>query len=146
MQSRLIASLLAAPLLAAGLMCAPARADDSEARLNALERQIRALQGELQHVRRDMAAHNEQVRALAKQSALAEARISHGGVETAAGVPPIPPGYALVPIRNGSTPGGVALARIEPEAPPEPKLPMGAFRVGGVTVTLGGFIEATGIY
>ena len=84
MQSRLIASLLAATPLAAGLMCAPARADDSEARLNALERQIRALQGELQHVRRDMAAHNEQVRALAKQSALAEARISHGGVETAA--------------------------------------------------------------
>jgi hypothetical protein len=133
--------LLATPL-AAGLCCQPARADDSEARLNALERQIKALQSELQHVRRDLAVHNQQVKDVQAQAARAQAAADARAVTQP--IPPIPAGYALVPAAPGATPGSVVL---EPtEAQQGPKLPLGTFEVGGVRVTLGGFIEAAGIF
>ena len=121
--------------LAAGL---PARAQDSEVRLNALSRQIQVLQAELQHVKRDLAVHNEQVKALAQKAERSQP------APALAVMPNIPAGYALVPAGPGSAPGSVVLVQTQvPEGPP---LPMGTFKVGGVTVTLGGFIEAAGIY
>ncbi|MEJ0048515.1 MAG: hypothetical protein WDN04_22190 [Rhodospirillales bacterium] len=114
--------LLFATALATPLCCHPARADDSETRLNTLSRQIRELQNELQHVKHDLAVHNQQVKAIALQAERAEAaRSSYAAIQA-------------IPV----------LASAEPPEPP--KLPMGTFRVGGVTVTLGGFIEAAGIY
>jgi TolA-binding protein len=136
-------SLLLATALASSMAGSAARAqDNSETRLNSLERQIRALESELQHVKRDMAVHNQQVKALAQQAARAQAV-----TETHSVLQPgqsIPPGYALVPASPGATPGSVVLAKTE--APEGPPLPMGSFRVGNVTVTLGGFIEAAGIF
>ena len=43
-------------------------------------------------------------------------------------------------------PPKVAIAAPAPATPPEPPLPPGAFRVGGLTVTLGGFAAAEGVY
>jgi hypothetical protein len=119
-----------------------AHAEDSETRLNALERQIHALQAELQHVKHDLSVHNQEVRAMQAQAAH-----QHAGMETRSVLQPtptIPPGYALVQASPGSTPGSVVLARIQ-EAPEE-KLPPGQFRVGNVTITLGGFIDTTAIW
>jgi hypothetical protein len=134
--------LLAATAIATGLAGTPAKAQDSDARLSTLEHQIRALEAELQHVKRDLAVHNQQVKALSQQAARA-----HSASETQAVLQPapqIPPGYALVPAAPGATPGTVVLARTE--APEEPKLPLGTFRIGNVTVSLGGFIEMAGIF
>ena len=134
-------TLLFASALTAGVCC-NARADDSEARLNALERQIKALQAELQHVRHDLAVHNQQVKEVQAQAARAQATADARTVTQP--MPPIPAGYALVPAAPGATPGSVMLAPTV--AQQGPKLPLGTFEVGGVRVTLGGFIEAAGIF
>jgi hypothetical protein len=135
------AHLLVTAALGATFCSGAALADDSDARLNALERQIRALQAELQHVKHDMAVHNQEVKAIQSQAAHLQS-----GTETRAVLqtPVIPPGYALVQTAPGSTPGNVVLEHVQ--APPGPKLPLGTFQVGGVQVTLGGFIEAAGIW
>lgn len=134
------ALLLATSLTAAGLPVL-ARADDGS-QLSSIERQIKALQAELQHMKHDMAARNEQMRAVQQQAAHAQAAADARNV----GAPPaysVPPGYALVPATQGPN-GTVVLAKTaEPE---QPKLPMGTFMVGGVRVTLGGFIEEAGIF
>lgn len=119
-----------------------ARADDSDARLNTLERQIKALQSELQHVRHDLAVHSQQVKDAQAQAARAQAAADARAVTQP--MPTIPAGYALVPASPGATPGSVVLAPTE--AQQGPKLPPGTFDVGGVRVTLGGFIEAAGIF
>jgi multidrug efflux pump subunit AcrA (membrane-fusion protein) len=122
---------------------AEAPADQSEARLSTLERQIRSLEAELQHVKRDMAVHNQQVKALEQQAARSHAAAaSHDTVLRP--YQAIPPGYALVPASPGAAPGTVELAQVA--APEEPKLPMGTFRVGNVEVTLGGFVESAAIW
>src|SRR5258708_29154042 len=54
--------------------------------------------------------------------------------------PQIPPGYTLVPTANAMT---TAQAAPTPDSPP---LGKGQFRVGGVTINLGGFVELDGIY
>jgi hypothetical protein len=134
------ALLLATSVAAAGLPVR-ARADDGS-QLSSIERQIKALQAELQHMKRDMAVRNEQMRAVQQQAAHAQAAADARNV----GAPPayaVPPGYALVPATQGPN-GTVVLAKTaEPE---QPKLSMGTFMVGGVRVTLGGFIEEAGIF
>ena len=130
-------ALLLATSLAAMAATHPALAEDGDARLNTLERQIQAMQSELRTLKHDMAVHNQEVRAATAQAARAQATAERRAVLQ---TPAIPSGYALV---AGSTPGSVALAPIEP---PPPKLPPGTFDLGGVRVTLGGFIEAAGIF
>jgi uncharacterized coiled-coil protein SlyX len=117
-----------------------ALADDTEARIDALARQIHAQQIELQRLKHDLAERTEQMHAM-------QARM---GETPAARVPPvpvmpvIPQGYALVPAAPGAAPGSVVLARAEP--PAEKPLPKGSFQVGAVNVQLGGFFEAAGFY
>jgi Tfp pilus assembly protein PilN len=136
------AALLAATAAAAVISAVPAKAADSEARLNALARQIQALQAELRNLKRDMAEHQREVHEVQAQAAHAQATADQHAVLQ--GMPQIPPGYALVPAAPGSTPGSVQLADIDEIIP---KLKQGSFEVGGgVRVTLGGFIEAAGIF
>ena len=115
-----------------------ALADDTEARINALARQMRAQQAELEHLKRDLAERGQQMKAL--QARLA----AHPPAPTqvAPVMPSIPAGYALVPAGPGSAPGSVVLARAE--APKEKQLPKGSFDVGAINVQLGGFFEAAG--
>jgi hypothetical protein len=129
--------LLRATAVAAVCGGSTAHAEDGAARLNALERQIQAMQAELRHMKHDLAVHNQEVKTAQVQAAHAQATADQRAVLQP---PPVPAGYALV---AGTTPGSVALAPIEP---PAPKLPAGTFQVGGVRVTLGGFIEAAGIF
>jgi hypothetical protein len=135
--------LLFATALTAASLPLHARAQDGASQLTAIEKQIKALTAELQHMKHDMAVRNEQIKAVQAQAAQAQAAATARGIVQP---PPfaVPPGYALVPAQPGQN-GTVVLAKTE-EAPPEHKLPLGTFEVGGVRVTLGGFIEAASIF
>jgi hypothetical protein len=126
---RLAAAAVAASLVAP-LLATPARADDATNQMPEIQHQISALQAELARVKRDLAAQS------AKQRA-AQAKM----VPVAAPTPQIPAGYTLVP----ATPNAATTAQAAP-TPSGPPLGKGQFRVGGVTITLGGFTELTGIY
>jgi len=121
-------------LSAAGIPAALAQSTDSQ--LSSIEKQIKALQAELRHMKQEAAERDRELKA-ARAAPPAPTQV-------APVMPQIPAGYALVPAAPGSAPGSVVLARAE--APPEKKLPQGAFQVGAVTVTLGGFLEDASIY
>jgi hypothetical protein len=130
-------ALLSATALALTAMgSAGAFADDTD-RLASIEKQIKALQAELRHVKAESAERDRQLKA-------AQAAAMHAPPPPVSTMPVIPPGYALVPATPGSTPGSVVLAKAV--APPEKKLPIGTFQVGAVNVTLGGFLEGASIY
>jgi len=126
---RLTAAAVAISLVAP-LLTTPARAADANDQLPEIQHQIAALQAELARVKRDLASQS------AKQRA-AQAKM----VPVAAPAPQIPPGYTLVP----ATPNAMTTAQAAP-IPSGPPLGKGQFRVGGVTITLGGFVELAGIY
>jgi hypothetical protein len=134
--------MAAASLTAICLNSATASADEGDARLITIEKQIKALSAELQHMKRDMAARTEQFRSAQRQAARSQSAADSRGVTEPMPFR-VPPGYALVPATRGEN-GQVVLAKTEDDA--QPKLPLGTFMVGGVRVTLGGFIEAAGIF
>ena len=139
--------------LTASATQAHAQADD--ARLQSIEHQIQSLQSELRHMKSDLAARNHEISAAREAAARAnaaadlarQAQASPGassGFATA--LPQVPNGYALVRTNGPGEPEHLVLERVEIAPPEGPPLPQGAFRVGDVTVTLGGFIELAGIY
>ncbi len=145
-------ALLGATGMALLAQCLPAQAAD-DATLGRIEKEIAALQAELKHVKRSLAARDQAVRDARAEAAQARSQVAAApptGYATGGLIPQIPQGYALVPARPGSAPGSVELAREEPgpsmsttvEGKP---LPPGTFRLGGVTVQIGGFIEAASI-
>ncbi|MBV9784600.1 MAG: hypothetical protein JO264_12350 [Acidisphaera sp.] len=137
----LLATTVMAGLLSGG---ASAEAQQSDQRLNAIEAQIKSLQDELQRVRRDLrAAQLRSAQFRATQEA-ARANAAAGSVQptTAAPAPPAQPAPPPATLQ-AAAPNAPASAPPQPGAPPEP---LGSFRVGGVTVQLGGFIEAAGIF
>ncbi len=136
-------ALLAATALCAALLGASsAAAQVSPDQLSSIEKQIAALKAELRHLKQETAERDRQLSA-ARQAA--SDRASTPPVTQLAPVmPQIPAGYALVPASPGSAPGSVVLARAE--APKAKKQPLGTFQVGGMTVTLGGFIAADSVF
>ena len=150
------AGLMAATALCSvGVAAGPALADETSSQISSIEKQIRSLEGQLNHMKRDMSSRNEEVKAARKEAATAsrqarEAEERMGPIRydlNGRPLPPgplsAPPGYAYSgsdgsPYRNvAGYPNYVASG---------PKLKQGQFAVGGVRVTLGGFIEAAGIY
>jgi hypothetical protein len=130
-------ALLLASALSLSAVGAPAAlAQASDAQLSSIEKQIKALQAELRQMKAEAAERDRELKA-ARATPPAPTQV-------APVMPQIPAGYALVPAGPGSTPGSVVLARAE--APKEKPLPMGAFQVGAVTVTLGGFLEDASIF
>jgi hypothetical protein len=127
--------LFLASALSLGCLSGAALAQDSSSQLNSIEKQIRALQAELHRLKAEAAQRDRELRA---------ARAAPAPVKVAPVMPNIPAGYALVPAAPGSTPGSVVLSHVE--LPSEKKLPQGAFQVGGVTVTFGGFLEGASIF
>ncbi len=122
--------------LAGCLFSAPAGAQDSDsARMNAIEKQINALQQELKQMRADMAKRDAQLRAAQREAAAAHAEAAH-----AAAAPPSPPPTLALP------PVTAPVAQAAPPAPPAPPGKPGEFHLGGLTITIGGYIEAAGIY
>ncbi len=132
--------LLLATALTAASQCRVARAESEDAKLHVLEHQIQMMQGQLRHLEHDMAVHAQEVKAARQQAAHAQATADQRAIVRPSEVPA---GYALMQDVPGTSAGTMTLVPIEP---PAPKLPQGTFQVGGVRVTLGGFIEAAGIY
>ena len=119
--------LLCCSTVLAGVLLTPSRPAlaQTDAQIDTIEKQIRALQAQLGQVKADLQARDRALRAAQKQAKDAQdqaAAASAQAAQIAAAPPPTP------------------------VAPPQPPLPQGAFRVGGLTVTLGGFAAAEGVY
>jgi hypothetical protein len=119
--------LCAAGLAGAGFV-QPAAAQ-SVSQIQSIEQQIKALQSQLNQLKaslasrdRDLKAAQQQAKAAQEQAAAASAQAAQVATPPAPVTPPQPP------------------------APNLPPLPQGAFRVGGLTVTLGGFVALEGVY
>jgi hypothetical protein len=114
-----------------GTLFLQSAAAQSTTALESIETQITALQAQLRQIKTQIAKRDRDLRqaqadaAQARDQALeaATARLSM----SSAAIPP-------------------AVATVVPPAPQPPPLPTGAFRVGAVTVTLGGFAAVEGIY
>jgi hypothetical protein len=110
----------------------------SAAQLQALDRQITTLQAELHRLEKMTARDHAQLRYATRNARGLVAPTNatapgHGAL-----------GYTVPGAFAATLP--VTLAPQVPVAPPEPALPSGSFRVGSVTVTLGGFAAVEGIY
>lgn len=155
---------LRAILLTATVFCGPvvlaghARADSTDTQISAIEKQIRALQGQLNHMKQDLAARSAEVKAARSEAAEAsrqarEAEERSGpsrydGNGQPMAPPPLaaPPGYANYANYPG-TQSPFANVRGNPGYQPSgPGLKQGQFAIGAVRVTLGGFIDATGVF
>ncbi len=135
---------LASTAIILGLLpLTPAHAQ-SAGSITSIESEIKTLQRELQDLKRQMQAKEQAVRAARDDAAQAKEQAA-AAQAAAQARPPAPPGTLLSiapagPLANlpgassGSTPPG------GPAAPPEAT--RGTFRLGGVTITLGGFIAA----
>ena len=132
MSSKLLCASLAGSLLAASALCAPARAQ-ADSRMDVIEQQIQSLQNQLRQLRQDAARRDAQLRAAREDAAQARRQIQ-------ATTAPLPaPVLAPAP---AAPPPPLPAAQTTVAAPQK----MGTFRLGGVTVTLGGFIAAEGVY
>ncbi len=153
-----------AVLLAATTFCSPlawsghALADSTDSQIGSIEKQIRALQGQLNHMKRDLSARSAEVKAARSEAAEASrqareaeersglARYDGNGHPMAP--PPLaaPPGYTNFANYPG-TQAPFANIRGNPGYQPSgPGLKQGQFAIGAVRVTLGGFIDATGVF
>lgn len=128
-------SFLAVALVAGSLFSVPAHAQDA-ASIRNIQEQILQLQAQLKKLQADAAKRDAALKQA--QDDVAQARMEAQAaqkaaaaqpVAAAAAAPAIPPGSALVTIPKY-----------------DPAKPNGKFNLGGVTVTLGGFVDVTGIY
>ncbi len=152
-RSILLASTLLAAVTGGRAMAQPA--DGAAGRMNAIEAQIRGLQDELRAMRRDLAARDAQVRAARQEAAQARAAAQatpggRAGQPAAAGTANAQGGLATTaPPRDGglsdTRAGGETTGEQNASTTPNPT-PNGTIRLGGVSITLGGFIEAAGIF
>ena len=125
-------------MLTSGFRPALAQAS-SDDRMKSIEQQIQALQQELRNVRRDLSAKDAQVRAAQRDAAAAQ--------RAATAAPPPAPLLVPPPLVAQQSP----LPPVKGAPPDATVLPVsttgfGKIQVGGVTITLGGFLEAAGIY
>jgi outer membrane murein-binding lipoprotein Lpp len=119
-------ALLAASTLGGLAFSGPtdARGDD---RLQAIEQQIKALQAELRQVKADQAKRDRTVKAAQQQAKAAQDQAAAASAQAA---------------QIAAAPAAPMIAAPQPEPP----LQKGQFKVGELTVTLGGFAAAEGVY
>jgi hypothetical protein len=139
--------------------------DDTSAQIRAIEQQIHQLQNELAHVRSDLARRDAEVRAARQDAARAQREAQQARTQVAAAPPPAalaapstaglkppPPGFAydvtppVSPLIPPGLPGPFAQGSVGQQQASLVGSKQGTFQVGGVFVTLGGFIEAAGIF
>lgn len=146
-----------------------AQAADPGARMSAIERQIQSLQSELRQMRRDLSSRDAQVRSAQADAARARQEVQAAQTSRSAGRGPQAGQVAGAQGQSsqgfgaqGQGGGGRAGAQGPGEQGPGNQLalqnpteqaqsgqasgPLGTFKVGAVTVKLGGFVEAAGIY
>jgi hypothetical protein len=107
-------------------------AAQSDAQIQSIEQQIKALQSQLNQVKASLTARDRELKAAQQQAKAAQDQAAAAAAASAA-----------------SAQAAHVAATQPPAAPvpePGPPLPQGAFRVGGLTVTLGGFAALEGIY
>jgi hypothetical protein len=109
-----------------GLILAQPAAAQSDTQIQSIQTQIKALQNQLNQVRADLNARDRALKQAQQEARSAQAQAAATSAQIAATPPPARLVVATPP-------------------PPEPPLPQGAFRVGGLTVTLGGFAAVEGI-
>jgi hypothetical protein len=128
-----LASLLLAGTVMSGVLApsGPAVAQDAST-LQSIEAQISKLQSELKQLQHQAAERDAELKRARADASQARSDAQKAVQHAAAPLPAPLPGVIPVPA-----------AEQEAATPP---LPPGAFHVGGVTVTLGGFAAAEGIY
>ncbi len=144
--SRVRWALLLTTALAAW-QAGPARAQGTDARMNAIEAQIRSLQSELARVRRDLRAARARPRPPAP-APVAAASGKPGGAPAAGGGPglQLPASFQPGgPGGQGGAAGGAQDATARQQSG-QASGPLGEFQIGAARVQLGGFIEAAGIF
>ncbi len=145
-----------------------AQATDPGARMTAIERQIQSLQSELRQMRRDLSSRDAQVRSAQADAARARQEVQAAQTRSAGRGPQV----GQVAGAQGQTSHGsevqgqgggaqtgaqgpgqqgpgnqLALQNATEQAQSgQASGPLGTFKVGAVTVKLGGFVEAAGIY
>ena len=139
MESRAVP--IGAAMLACCLLTVPAMAQDPDAaRMNAIEHQIIELQRELRQMRSEMAKRDAALRAAQQQAGVAQAAAAQAAAQAAAARA----AAAASPL-NTTLPAA-SLAQAAPTPPPARPGKPGQFKLGGLTITLGGFIETAGIF
>ena len=129
------AGLLVVTALVGGIVAStPARAQDA-ATLRAIQAQISQLQAQLKQLQRQAAERDAELKRARADSAQAKADASRA-VERASTAPP--PAQAVLAAPPGSLPLTV-------KAPATPDDPVKTIQLGGVQITLGGFVDLTGI-
>ena len=108
-------------------------AAQTDAQIQSIEQQIKALQAQLNQVKTQLMARDRALKAAQQQAKAAQDQAAAASAQAAhvAATMPAP---------------AVAAPAPPPEAPSAPPLPQGTFRVGGLTVTLGGFAALEGLY
>ena len=149
-------ALLCAAAVGGLFQGAPAMAQ-SDAQIQTIQQQIKALQAQLNQLKSNLSERDREVRAAQQQARAAQqqaAAASARAAQVAAAQPQAaatPPSFGAAQQPSGAPAAAAqapaAGAPVGPTgAPAEPQLPLGAFKVGGLTVTLGGFAAAEGIY
>ncbi len=124
-------TLLTATALTSTNVTAMAQTATPDAQIQSIEKQIKLLQQELGKVRQDLSARDAQVKAAQRDAAAAKADAAAARTAPAAQQAALPAVYGapadavIVPVTTSGS---------------------GKMQIGGVTVTLGGFLEAAGIY
>jgi hypothetical protein len=142
---------LACATAAGGLSMAQPALAQSDPRIEAIEREIKSLQVQLGQVKADLAARDRALRSAQEQAraARAEAQAASARAGQVASMRSASPlaGVGSGPVATGPMPPVASGASGSyPAEAPVPPLPKGAIRIGPVTVTLGGFFAAEGVY
>jgi len=132
-------SLLILAGLASALAAGPAAAQDA-ASMKAIQAQIQQLQQQLQKLQADAAKRDMELKKAQDEAAAAKASPMTSIPAAVLSVPStVKPGSAIVTIPpNDKDASGAPVFN--------PNKPNGKFNLGGVTVTLGGFVDLTGMY
>jgi hypothetical protein len=136
------AGLLTASALAGIALAQPASAQSvTDSRIEGIEQQIRSLQGELAKVKSDLATRDRALRAAQDRARAAEDNARAAQDQAAAAS-----AQAVQASQAAQRVAAAPPVAAPPGPPPGPPLPKGTFRIGGITVTLGGFAAGEGVY
>lgn len=141
--------LLAATALTGGLLASHPAAAQSAAQLQSIESQIQQLQAELRRMQHEAANRDAQLKQAQSDAAQARAQSTQAVQQTRVVPAAVPSQPQQGPYVFGSAPAnGPSLAGASPQAIVGTTVDKNnpTFRLGGVTVTLGGFTDVTGLY
>jgi hypothetical protein len=133
---RLLKLVLVSTTAIGGLALSRPAAAQTQTQIDAIEKQIKELQSQLGQVKSELAARDRALKAAQAQAKAAQEQSKAAQVQSQAAAQ-----------QSTETSAKIAAMPVAPaEAPPAPPMPPGQFKVGQLTVTLGGFAALEGIY